>query len=348
MKKILTLFAAGVLALALISCGKKIDSSNWLSSLDDAKKAAVSESKNIFLFFSADDTDGASVSLKEKIFSTEEFLSAYTDKYVLVNIDFSDSRYEAGQDALREDMKVFERYNAGSVPYFLILSKEGFVITRLAFDPSDDFESVKAAFSGAEGTIARFEETLARTKTGTTEERLDAINEIFDSTEPALAYHLTPLNEMYLSLDKGNASGQSSKHIIALAYAKAEDFFLDDEPQKASDEFARVAKNKVLTADERQMAYYTAGYLLAQSGSTEFAKIKDYFNKAYDAAPDSEEAANIKIAITYIQMMIDGEGDDAPSYDDGETGGSDDAPIAPVEAVDIGEVGEEAEVPAED
>lgn len=311
MKKVIASFAAILLAFSLVSCGKKIDSSVWLSNLEDAKKAASDEGKKVFLFFSADDSDGVSAPLKERVFNTEDFIKTYTEKYVLVNLDFSDARYDSDQDGLREDMKTFERYNAKTVPYFLLLSKEGFVITTLAFDAGADFDMVKITFGEAEEAAAAFDEKLAKTKTGTTEERLAAINEIFDQTEPGVAYHLKPLNKLYLSLDKNNSSGECAKHLIALAYAAAEDFYIEDQPQKASEEFAKLAKNKFLSAEEKQMAFYTAGYLLAQSGSTEYETVKDYFTKAYDAAPESDDAQNIQMAINYVQMMIDGEGDEA-------------------------------------
>ena len=313
MKKLIVAFASVILALSFVSCGKKIDSSVWISNLADAKKAASNENKKIFLFFSADDSDESSASLKEKIFNTADFISTYTEKYVLTNLDFSDARYDSDQEGLREDMKIFERYNAKTVPYFLILSKEGYVITTLAIDANADFDSVRITISEAEETIAQFDETLAKTKTGTTEERLAAINEIFDHTDPGVAYHLQPLNKLYLSLDKNNESGECAKHLIALTYAAAADFFIEEYPEKACEEFAKLAKNKFLSGEEKQMAFYTAGYLLAQSGSTEYQTVKDYFTKAYEAAPESEDAQNIQMAINYVQMMMEGEGDEGPA-----------------------------------
>lgn len=315
MKKFTIIASAILLAFSLVSC-KKIDSSAWLSNLDDAKKAASNENKKIFLFFSADDMDEVSADLKQRVFNTEEFIKTYTEKYVLVNLDYSDSRYEAEQDGLRGDMKIFEKYNAQGVPYFLIISKEGYVITSLAFETGADLDTARITFEEAEETIASFDEKLAKTKNGTKEERLAAINDIFDNTDAARAYHLTPLNKLYLSLDKNNETGECAKHLIALSYAKAEDYFLDDEPVKASEEFASLAKNKILKPEEKQMAYYTSGYFLAQTGSTEYEKIKDLFQKAYDAAPDTDEAQNIVMTLKYVQMLIDGEGDEAPALDD--------------------------------
>ena len=310
MKKLFLIIIAILFSFSILSCANNVDTSNWISDFSSAKKAAVKENKKIFLFFSADDMDQVSKNLKENVFNTEDFLKTYTEKYILVNLDFSDSRYDSDQDGLQEDMKISERYNIQTVPYFFILSKEGYVITTLAFDASADFDTVKITFSEAGETVAKFDENLAKTQTGTKEERLQAINDIYEHTNPQLVYHLTPLNQLYLSLDKNNESGNCSRHLFAISYAKCFDFMLDNEQQKVPEEFASLAKNKLLSAEEKQMAFYNAGYFLAQSGSTDYEKIKDYFQKAYDAAPETEEAATLQTAITRLQMMIDGEGDE--------------------------------------
>ena len=49
MKKLISLFAGICLAFSLLSCGGKIDTSGWITNLEDAKKAAAKENKKIFL-----------------------------------------------------------------------------------------------------------------------------------------------------------------------------------------------------------------------------------------------------------------------------------------------------------
>lgn len=311
MKKFLTIIVAAFFALSFFSCGSKIDSSVWLSNLDDGKKAAARENKRIFLFFSEDGGDGKSAKLKEKVFNTEEFLKSYTEKYVLVNLDYSDSRTENDSENLSRDMRLFELYDGAFTPYFLVLSPEGYVMEKLVFEDNADFDTVRIVFNEAEEAISRFEEELAKTKKGTKEERISAINEIFDNTEPMLSYHLRPLNELYLSLDKKNDSGQYLKHLIALTYTKATDYFMDNETENGCEEFAKLVKDKNLTEDDKQMALYTAGYLLAQSGSENLEKIRGYFQQAYEVNPESENGKNIKMSLDYVQTLIDGEGDDS-------------------------------------
>ncbi|WP_294429830.1 thioredoxin family protein [uncultured Treponema sp.] len=316
MKKLLKVFASILFTASLISCGNKIDTSAWLTNFDDAKKAASSEAKRIFLFFSDDEGDKKSSKLKENLFNTPDFIKTYTEKYILVNLDYSNSRYDSDQENIQKDLKIFELYDAKEMPGFMILSSEGYVMSRLAFDENADLDTARITFGEAEPDVAEFEELLAKTKNGTTEQRLEAINQIFEKTDPALTSRLAPLSKLYISLDKKNESGKASNHLISLAYTSASEFFMDGQIDKACAEFEKLAKNKILTAEEKQMAYYTAGYLLASSGSTEFEKVKDFFQKAYDAAPESEAAGQLKIFLKQIQMMIDGEGDEATAVEE--------------------------------
>lgn len=329
MKKLVSLAASVLLALSFVSCGEKIDSSGWLSNYDDAKKIAREENKRLFLFFSGDDFDEISRTLKENVFNTEDFLKVYTEKYVLLNLDYSNSRYDSEQSELTADLKVFEKYNPKALPSFIIASKEGYYITTIALDANADLDTVRITFDEAEPAISEFESKVERTKTGSKEERLAAINEIFNETDPGLVYHLSDLNKLYLSLDKDNSTGECAKHLSALVYARANDFLLEGKAEKASQEFEKLAKNKFLSDSEKQMSLYTAGYLLASSGSKDLKKIQAYLQKAIDIDPESEEAQNIKAVLTQVQMMIDGEGDELPeNYDVPNAPDNTDSPVA--------------------
>ena len=309
MKKLISLFAGICLAFSLLSCGGKIDTSGWITSLEDAKKAAAKENKKIFLFFSEDEGDKRSEELKNKLFNTKEFIETYTEKYVLVNLDYSESRFDNNHEGLQRDMRIFRAYDVPGTPHFLILSAEGYVIYKLAFDDGADLDTARVTFGSAEDTIKAFDELLEKTKKGTKEEKMAAINEIVDKTESQVLLHLAPLNKLYLSLDKNNETEFYTKHLFLLTNAKACELFFDNEPEKASEEFVKLSKNKILKDEERQEALYTAGYLLSLGGSEDLRKILSYFQEAYDIAPESEASMVLKQYITQIKMLIDGEGD---------------------------------------
>jgi hypothetical protein len=106
-------------------------------------------------------------------------------------------------------------------------------------------------------------------------------------------------------LDPKNESGALGKHLLALANGTATDAFLQQDIQGASGAFAAVAENSYLTPDEKQEAYYTAAYLLAQAGTTDYASIRTFAQQAYDAAPESEHADMIKAFIGQVEQQID-------------------------------------------
>ena len=117
MKKLFN-FVAAVFAVSfvLVGCSKNeektvrkpsenIDSSTWIDNLIDGKAAAEKEDKKIFLFFSGDDQDQSSAELKGKIFNLDGFISEMTGKYVLVNLDFSNSLFDkASADPLASEV----------------------------------------------------------------------------------------------------------------------------------------------------------------------------------------------------------------------------------------------------
>lgn len=352
MKKIFTIICAVAAAtvFSFAGCSKKdtrevrkpsqnIDSSKWIDNLIDGKAAARKENKKVFLFFSGDDQDQSSARLKEKVFNTTEFMEQMTKDYVLVNLDFSNSLFDAASAdplateeekaeaaelwvKLEENMRDAGLYNIQATPSFYLITKEGYVIAEMIFDqepqnPEDFF----SAYGAMEEQIAEYENILASARAGKTEDRLAAINKLFDRTEPQLRYLLTDLSSDYIKLDKKNRTGMVGAHVVAIANAHAVQAYLDQEPLAASEEFAKAAQSKYLEPDQKQQCYYTAGYLLAQSGTTDYAKVKEYLQEAYNAAPESAYAATIQ---SMIRMMEENYGEGI-GLDDGAENGSTEA-----------------------
>lgn len=330
MKKILKLFAVLLMSSVIFAgCSKKeenqvrkpsenIDSSTWVDNLIDGKAAASKENKKIFLFFSGDDQDKSSAELKEKIFNRDGFISEMTKNYVLVNLDFSNSLFDkaaaeptASEEEkaeaaklwvkLEENMRDAGLYNIQVTPSYYILTKEGYVIKQMVFENKP--ESVEDFFAGYNPLveeIAEYENTISAARSGKTEDRLAAINRLFEKTEPQLRYLLSDFCEEYIKLDKKNSTGMVGTYVIALANSRAVQHYFDQDPLAASEEFAAAAKSKYLSPEEKQQALYTAGYLYANSGTDDAAKIKDYLKKAYDAAPESAYAESI---LSMIRML---------------------------------------------
>ena len=108
------------------------------------------------------------------------------------------------------------------------------------------------------------------------------------------------MSEKYIKLDKKNESGKTVDHIFALANSRAQQALFEQDYDKAEKELLSPLGYKILTAEDRQQVYYSAGYFLAMSGSSNYDKIYEYFQKSYDEAPQSEYAEAIQSALDAV------------------------------------------------
>ncbi len=334
MKKMLMFAAALVAAFSFAACkkttrqsfaprldlSKTVDATRWLDNLDNAKIAAQQADKRIILFFSADDQDQLSVILKENLLDKDEFLADITGDYVLVNLDFSNSRYEQAQEnealsaTLEENLKLATIYGVQMSPMFFLLTKEGYPITALFYDTTlqttDDFK--KEIELNAEA-IAAFDAAYAALGAGSDEDKVRAIDALYAIADKRQTYAFAPLAEQVLALDPKNKTGLAGKYVLALADAQATAAALDKDPQAMAQAFADAAKNKFLSPEEKQQAYYYAGYFLAGSGDPDYAQIKKYVQASYDAAPNSDRAPQIALLLQSLDDRMS-----APTQDEGE------------------------------
>lgn len=335
MKKLALVFAA--VSMLLVSCGK-IDTSKWLDSLEAGKKAAQKENKEILVFFSTNE-DGYSQSLREGLFASPEFLAEQTKKYVLVNLDFSAERFQSSlttddmskseqkaaakvKESLERDMKWTYFFNLEMTPNFFVISRDGYVLSKLDFvDEELTLEGFNAMIEAKADKIKAKEDIIAKIKSTKGLEKVKAVEELFNETDPGHRDLLAPLFEEAIKLDENNESGVIGTFLLSLANSKAIQLYLDDEADIIYEPFEKVSENALLSASEKQQALYMAGYLLASSGSTDFVKIKDFFQRAIDANPDDEHATYLKNWIGQIdERMAEMEAAEAEALSQAEKG----------------------------
>lgn len=298
---------------------KNIDSTTWINNLIDGKAAAKEQNKKIILFVSVDDSDATSAKYKTELFNTEDFLKKATENYVLVNIDLSSSIFEQAQtntdasendqkkaqalrERLEENIRDVTLYNVNKTPVFLLLNSDGYVVSELTFPVEENSSITMDIFdstlqANAE-TISVFDNVLESTTSSNKEDKIAAINRLFEITSEEYHYLLKSKAEEYISLDKNNETGKVGDYVLSITNANAVEAFLRQDPEGASVEFAAAAENKFLSPEQSQQCYYTAGYLFSQSQSATNEKIIEYLQKAYDAAPESDYAETIKTMIS--------------------------------------------------
>lgn len=104
-----------------------LSAQNWLTNIDEAKKQAKAENRNIIMVFQGSDWCAPCMKLDRKVWSTEEF-KKYADKhFVMLQLDFPRKRankLSKEQDA--HNGKLFEQYNTrGSFPFVAVINAEG-------------------------------------------------------------------------------------------------------------------------------------------------------------------------------------------------------------------------------
>jgi thioredoxin-related protein len=307
-----TIAAALAVALALLSgCASK---QTWLSDYDEGQKLAEKDNKKLFLLFSARETDEASGNLM-KLFEGKDVQAALKG-YVLVNIDFSESRYieaeapedadeaaleaaEKAQELLIRDSEVAQRYSVEGLPMAYLLTKEGYVIAAAMLDPETATAAQFAELLGAQqAQVDTVDALVTRIESTGGIDKALAINELYESTEVQYRFLLSSILGQIPELDPDNTTGFLGKFTLQNAYNTAMDYLNQGDVYSAVAEFVNAAALPVLSAQEKQEALFTAAYFMANTGAGDLETVLDYLVQAYDAAPDSENAPVIVSIMT--------------------------------------------------
>ncbi len=337
MKKIISAAAFALLAFFLVSCGKKIDSSTWIDSISYAQKVAREQKKNMIVFVSALDSNPMSKAIYDNVFSKEEFIKKYAENFVLAHLDFSDSLYAASEvdekaskskkkaaeelkAKLDENFKLVQFYNVPEPLALLIFSKDGYFIKELDVADEQSMQDIDDYLEASKEEFVKFDELVEKAKSGTKEEKIDAINTLFNITSYDRNYALCHFAEDFIKLDPENSSGKVFEYLQCIAYKNSFDRLYEGDVVGAGEEFAKIAENPVLKPREKQDAYFSAAYYLASANYNDYALIKDYLERAYTADSNSELAPTILSAINQVEMAIAGYSDNAASEGNASSG----------------------------
>lgn len=326
MKKSVRLMVAVFAALvattmAFSGCSKK-ETSAWKTDYEAAKKTATKQKKNIFLLFSGDDWDGQSAKFKENIANTQDFISTMGKDYVLVNLDFSQKEYEATNideaKATKEEKKNAEKvkkvyeekerisqlYNVQSYPAVYITTPQGYVIATIPYDDTitttNDYAAKVTEQSEA---VKKFTDLANAVASSKKIEKVNAIDALYEETDPAYRNLLENLMREVLTLDKENTTGLLGKYEMQIAYIDAVAKARDQDVEGAAKVFTDACDKGHFDNSQKQEAYYTAAYVLAASNNENYDEMIDLLNKAFNADPKNEHADEITQTINAVKQM---------------------------------------------
>ena len=318
LKTIFTILLAGA-AMLFISCGKaKVDANGCYIDIDDAVKAANKKNQDIMIIVSVDGDDEDSSDFMEKVVRVPEFKSEIASKYAVVCMDFSQTAYEATAAAenadsatkktadanaaiMQKNTKYATILNVTETPVIYLLSKEQYCITGLFYDDENrTLEGFKAAVAAKEPLINDMHKMIYQTKIGNAEEKVRAIDALYEATSPDFRFFLLDLMESVPKLDPSNKTGLVGKYLNDIAVAKADKAVLEGDVKTAVKAYLDIADEELIPAESRQQALYTAAYMCSMTELEETSVVISYLEKAIQVAPESEDVPAIQRVITAL------------------------------------------------
>lgn len=307
------------MVLPFVSCKKnyEVDSDGLCIEFEAGRKEAIKNKQNILLLVTMEGDDLFSQKFLDDVVRTAEF-SEVKEKYSVIHFDFSGSSYEKTvykADATKAENKVAEKYSdimlyntqvaslldVSYTPSLYILTENGYYIAdSLISEQQSSVKEFTKLVESFKSKIDRFNNLFAATEEGTSLDRVAAIDAIFEATDVNHRVLLADLARQVPKLDKVNRTGLVSKYLLAAAESDAINYFRATQVGEAVKAYISVTKEKYLSPEHRQQAYYMAAYLLISSGTTDFPVILDYLKKSVEANPSGENVANIQNIYDYI------------------------------------------------
>lgn len=325
MKRFLSGIAASLAVLLIfVSCAST--PTGWISDYEEGQQLASKEGKDLFLFFSSEDSDGVSTQLRSSIFDTESFIKAAGKDYVLVHLDFSESRLmavqvpedateeqkqaaEAAMPQLEKDLGTAMNFSVteDGLPAMILATAQGYVYGVVAYDATvttpEQFMAVVNENSENRNKIKTLVKAI---DSSAGVEKLKAIDELYEATDPAYTYLLADFFSMAPELDPSNESGKRGKYAILNAYSIATEALYTGDAFGAISAMLAPIEEGFCSPEEQQELYYQAAYFASLVGDSE--NMMNYLTTALELAPESEMAAAIRLTIDAYSMANESTG----------------------------------------
>ena len=295
-----------------------LGNNGFYADMDSGLAAAKKSSQSVLVFITQEGEDEFSASFMETVRS-DEVQSQVASKYALVHMDFSQSAFQKtvvrdadskevqeeakkAADVMQKNSRFAALINPEFTPAVYMFTAEGYYVSHLVLKGDEKAEGFMAALKADEVKLNAIREMIAKTKVGKPLEKVSAIDALFEATQPEYRFFLIDLVNEAINLDKKNKSGLMSKYIITRTEYDAMICFYDNNASGAVNAYVKAAKEKFLSAEEKQQAYYMAALVMVKSSGPEsLPMIINYLEKSLEAAPKSAVASKVKDNLDYFK-----------------------------------------------
>ncbi len=287
----------------LSSCGTP----KWQNSFEAAKTKAAKSNQEIFMVIAGG--EASSTDFKNNVLDSKTFLSAMAKKYTLLytnlsvenQIDFTPEQLEK---AFEENSKITRDYNITDELTMLRLSPEGYWLADYPFlskyqDPAELVADIK----NSDEKVAEIKNIILSIKKSSGTDKVKAIDSLYEITDDRYKAAILPLCHEIPSLDDSNSTGLLGKYEIINAYDDADKILSKENVAQAAKKFTAIAEGGHLDRSQKFEAYFTAAYLYALVGSTDYDTMIKLLEKAYESNPADSHAKEATALLETIQNM---------------------------------------------
>lgn len=160
-------FLANLAIVTIIANTALAGGEGWMTNMEEAKKKAVTENKDLLIEFSGSDWCPPCQYLNTNILSKPEFISAASEKFILVTIDFPKETPQPAEIRVQNE-KLQAHYQIQGFPSILLTDSDGMPYAMTSVQPGGPAEymeslnamiPVKTQFKEAINTANKLEGT---------------------------------------------------------------------------------------------------------------------------------------------------------------------------------------------
>lgn len=302
LKKILhPVFAVGIVALTLCLAG----CSSLKTDFEKAKIEAAKDNKGILLFFSGDSWNSDSVIFADSVLDSGVFKRETKNDYIFVKLDFESA--ESGDNTsseMEEKNKYREFYDVKQFPCVYLLTQEGYVKLVIPYSSSVSTpEGMLAEINKNREVIDAIDSKAKKIRETEGNDKVYAIDELYDATNEKYRLILADLCKEVTVLDPYNETGLLGKYELEYAYINAIRRAGANDIDGVEKIFCDICQSGHLSKSEQQRAYYTAAFVLSAMGCTDYDRMIDLLQLAYNADPTGENSKKVKEVLTSFNQI---------------------------------------------
>ncbi len=269
----------------------------WMTDYDAAVARAAKETKDLLVDFSGSDWCGWCIKLDDEVFGREAFVSAATNHFVLVMLDFPrkpENKAKISEALAKRNDELKTEFGIRGFPSVLLIGADGKPYARTGYQPGGVESYLKHLEKLRTDKVVR-EEIKAKLDDAQGLERAKLLDELIEATQEAL--HGSMIEEMkeIVSLDADDAAGLKSKYALKSQMLAVSQAQRAGEFDKAETMYKEIIATFDPQGEQLQDLYFQWGEIKFRQNDK--PGIVALLTKALEAAPDSDTAPRLKSMI---------------------------------------------------